>query len=135
MDPQLLFQWLVAVSHRCEDLPSLFNYELRSHPPALFESSYLPLQANKAILANVLWKSIEQQQDNPAVMSSMSLMSVLLPVLLTLPHITAKKTASVPAKNFISPSVCDENKPPRPSALLIETSVNFPPDNSLRPRE
>lgn len=66
MDPQLLFQRLVAVSHRCEDLPSLFKYELRSHPPALFESSYLHLQANKAILANVLWKSIEQRQRQPS---------------------------------------------------------------------
>ena len=28
----------------------------------MFESSYLPLQANKAILADVLWKSVEQQQ-------------------------------------------------------------------------
>lgn len=66
VDPQLLFQWLVAVRDRCEDMPSLFKYELCSHPPALFESSYLPLQANKAILADVLWKSIEQQQRQPS---------------------------------------------------------------------
>ena len=54
VDLQLLFQWLVAVRDRWEDLPSLFKYELCSHLPALFESSYLPLQANKAILADVL---------------------------------------------------------------------------------
>ena len=42
------------------------KYELCSHPPTLFESSYLPLQANKAILTDVLWKSIEQQQRQPS---------------------------------------------------------------------
>ena len=42
VNPQLLFQQLVAVRDRCEDLPSLFKHELCSHPPALFESSYLP---------------------------------------------------------------------------------------------
>ena len=44
--------------------------------------------------------------------------SVLPPVLPTLPHISARKTASVTGKNFNSQSVCDENKSPRPSALL-----------------
>ena len=34
-------------------------------------------------------------------------------------------------KNFNSLSVCDENKSPRRSALQTETSVNFPPENSL----
>ena len=38
-----------------------------------------------------------------------------------------------PAKNFNSPRVCDENKSPQRSALRTETSVNFPPENSLRP--
>ena len=37
--------------------------------------------------------------------------------------------------NFNSPRVSDENKSQRPSALQTETSVNFPPENSLRLRE
>ena len=32
----------------------------------MFETSYLPFQANKAILADVLWRSIEQQQRQPS---------------------------------------------------------------------
>jgi len=66
VDPQLIFQRLVAVRDCCEDLPSLFKYELCSHLPALFEASYCPLQANKANLADVLWESIEQQQRQPS---------------------------------------------------------------------
>ena len=38
-----------------------------------------------------------------------------------------------PAKNFNSPSVCNENKSLRWSALWTKTSVNFPPENGLRP--
>ena len=38
-------------------------------------------------------------------------------------------------KNFNSRSVCDENKSQQPSALQTETSMNFPPENSLRPHE
>ena len=52
--------------------------------------------------------------------------SVLLPVIPTLHHISARKTASVTGKYFNSPSVCDENQPPRWSALRTKTSVNFP---------
>ena len=40
-----------------------------------------------------------------------------------------------PAKNFYSLSFCDENKSQRRSALLTETSVNFPPENCLCPCE
>ena len=44
-----------------------------------------------------------------------------------------KKQHLSPAKIFNSPSVCVENKSPRPSALRTETSVNFPLENSLHP--
>ena len=54
VDPQLIFQRLVTVGQRSEDVSSLFKYELCTHPPALFESAALPLQANKATLADVL---------------------------------------------------------------------------------
>ena len=66
MDPQLIFQRLVTVGDRWENLPSLFKYELCTHPPALFESSSLPLQANKAVLADVLWKSMTVEQREPS---------------------------------------------------------------------
>ena len=62
----------------------------------------------------------------------LSFIIIHLPVLPTLHHITAQKTASVTGKKFNSPSVCDENKSLRPSALRTKTSVNFPLENSLR---
>lgn len=49
VDPQLLFQRLEPARDCCAVPPSLFNYELCSHPSVLFESSYLPLLAKKAI--------------------------------------------------------------------------------------
>ena len=63
IDPQLLFQKLLTVRERCDDVTSLIQYELCAYPaalfessylplPALFESSYLPLQPNKAVLAD-----------------------------------------------------------------------------------
>lgn len=67
VDPQLLFQRLVTVGDRSEVLPSLFKYELCSHPPSLFESSSLPLQPNKAVLADVLHKSIDVVQREPGI--------------------------------------------------------------------
>ena len=58
------------------------------------------------------------------------LLSVLLTVLLTvlLSVLLTFLPVMSPAKNFNSPSVCDENK-----ALQTETLVNFPPENSLHP--
>jgi hypothetical protein len=62
VDPQLIFQRLITIGERSEDLPSLFKYELCSHPPVLFESSSLPLQANKLALADALWKTMKGEQ-------------------------------------------------------------------------
>ena len=70
IDPQLLFQRLLTVRERCDDVTSLFQYELCAYPAALFESSSLPLQSNKAVLAYYL-------NGTMAEMSSMSLMAVL----------------------------------------------------------
>ena len=61
-----MFQWLVLVGEHCRELSSIFNYELCSFPSALSESSSLPLQANKPILANALWKSIHESQREPS---------------------------------------------------------------------
>ena len=44
IDPQLLFQRLLTVRDRCDDVTSLFQYELCTYPAVLFESSSLPLQ-------------------------------------------------------------------------------------------
>ena len=64
IDPQLLFQRMVTVRERCDDVTSLFQYELCTYPAALFESSSLPLQPNKAVLADYLWKSMTEEQPN-----------------------------------------------------------------------
>ena len=54
------------MGERCRELSSLFKYELCCFPSALFESSSLPLQANKPVLANALWKSIHESQQEPS---------------------------------------------------------------------
>ena len=66
VNPQLIFQWLVLVRECCRELSSLFKYELYCFPSALFESSSLPLQPNKPVLANALWKSIHKSQHEPS---------------------------------------------------------------------
>ena len=68
IDPQLLFQRLLTVRERCEDVKSLFQYELYTYSAALFESSSFPLQPNKAVpvLADYLWKSMQEEQRNPS---------------------------------------------------------------------
>ena len=44
---------------------SLFQYELCTYPADLFEPSSLPLQPNKAVLADYLWKSMKEEQWKP----------------------------------------------------------------------
>ena len=67
IDPQLLFQRRLTVRERCDDVTSLFQYELCTYPAALFEPSSLPLQPNKAVLAYCIWKSMKEEQRNPSV--------------------------------------------------------------------
>ena len=66
VNPQLIFQWLVLMGERCRELSSLFKNELYCFPSALFESSFHPLQPNKPVLANALWKSIHESQQEPS---------------------------------------------------------------------
>ena len=66
VNPQLIFQWVVLVGERCRELSSLFKYELYCFPSALFESSSLPSQPNKPVVANALWKSIHESQQEPS---------------------------------------------------------------------
>ena len=79
IDPQLLFQRLLTVRECCDDVTSLFQYELCTYPAALFESSSLPLQQTMRyrylqITSGNQWK---KSNGTLAEMSSMSLMVVL----------------------------------------------------------
>jgi hypothetical protein len=68
IDSQLLFQRLcvLAACGRIENPQELFQYEMCSFPPALFESQFLPRQANKPVLANAVWERTKQHQtDKP----------------------------------------------------------------------
>ncbi len=54
MDPKRLFQRLVTAGDHADELPYLFKFELYSYPSALFESSHIPFQANKSVLADAV---------------------------------------------------------------------------------
>ena len=56
MDPQLLFQRLLTAGTRKDNLLEVFQYELCSYPSALFENRTTSRLANKAALADALWK-------------------------------------------------------------------------------
>ena len=58
IDPQLLFQRLSAAGSRCDDLTDVFKYEPCSYPPALFQTSYSLLEADKPALAEAIWKQL-----------------------------------------------------------------------------
>ena len=56
VDPQLLFQRLVAAARGMFEDPSvIFQYELCSYPSAIFESSVLLRAAKKASLGEAMW--------------------------------------------------------------------------------
>ena len=61
VDPQLLFQRLILASNQCEDLTSLFCYELCTYPASLFDSSLMLLQPNKPTLADAVWLKLSPQ--------------------------------------------------------------------------
>ena len=57
VDSQLLFQRLISIaSCSQENIDELFAYELCAYPPALFDDRGLMLEANKALLADAMWK-------------------------------------------------------------------------------
>ena len=64
IDPQLLFQRLVTAGIRNDNLCEVFQYELCSYPPALFENRTTPRLANKAALSDALWQMMPR--DSPA---------------------------------------------------------------------
>lgn len=66
IDPQLLFQRLVTAGTRNEQLPEIFQYELSSYPPALFDMKHLMKSANKPALADAMWVLIPQGAPQPS---------------------------------------------------------------------
>ena len=66
IDPQLLFQRLLfmALDEIFQDPDALFKYELCNHPPALFDDSGLPREANKPALADEIWKLANDPQSD-----------------------------------------------------------------------
>ena len=52
IDPQLLFQRLIAAGTRNYQLEEIFQFELCSYPPAIFEARYVMRPANKPALAD-----------------------------------------------------------------------------------
>ena len=57
VDPQLLFQRLsiMAVNGCIDDPASVFQYELCTHPAALFDQWSMPREADKPVLADAIW--------------------------------------------------------------------------------
>ncbi len=66
IDPQLLFQRLVTVGRHNDNLEEVFQYELCSYPPSLFEDKVTLRLANKAALGDALWKLMPPDQQSPA---------------------------------------------------------------------
>ena len=62
VDPQLLFQRLIAVKDRLSSQEDVFTYELCSHPSSLFANSVLPREANKPELANAIFEKVSKDQ-------------------------------------------------------------------------
>ena len=63
IDPQLLFQRLLVVAtNEFIDLQDLFKYEHCSYPAALFETTFVPRQAGKPVLADALWNGVKREQ-------------------------------------------------------------------------
>ena len=58
IDAQLLFQRVSTAGSHCDDLTDVFKCELCSYPPALFQTSYILLEADKPALAEAIWKQL-----------------------------------------------------------------------------
>ena len=54
MYPDLLFQRYMVAKDNLEEKEAIFEYELSTFPPAMFEESGLMRQSAKATLASVL---------------------------------------------------------------------------------
>ena len=66
VDPQLLFQRLVAIGTKGDELENVFVHELCHYPPALFESVHQLRPTTKARLADALWSSDAAKLPGPS---------------------------------------------------------------------
>ena len=65
IDPQLLFQRLIAAGTRNDQLEEIFQFELCSYPPAIFEAIYVMRSANKPALADAIWALVPKYVVGP----------------------------------------------------------------------
>ena len=66
LDPELLFQRLIAASIAIDDRKALFRFELCSSPSALFDDTLMPRVPQKAVLANAIWTRLPPDIAGPA---------------------------------------------------------------------
>ena len=63
-NPQVLFQHLIAIKDHLKYSIELFEYELCSHPLALFDRYGLPREANKSQIAEAVWEATKSVQSD-----------------------------------------------------------------------
>ena len=61
----MLFQHLIIASQSLEDRSAIFNYELCSYPPSLFDSSLMLLKPQKPALADAIWAKLPSDATGP----------------------------------------------------------------------
>ena len=66
-DPMLLFNRLILLAQREDDMAGCFNYELTPSPTSLFKDG-LMRKANKAMLKKAITQNIEPSEENPYTM-------------------------------------------------------------------
>ncbi|CAC5408276.1 unnamed protein product [Mytilus coruscus] len=60
VDPQILVQRLITVSNDLfEDRSGIFEYELCSFPPSIFDASGFPRETHKSTLVDAIWAIVE----------------------------------------------------------------------------
>ena len=62
IDPQVLFQCLIAIKDHHDYSSELFEYELCGYPPVLFDRYELPREANKPQIADAVWEVTKSVQ-------------------------------------------------------------------------
>ena len=63
IDPQVLFQCLIAIKNHHEYLSELFEYKRCSHPPALFDRYRLPRESQKPQTTDAAWEATKCGQN------------------------------------------------------------------------
>ena len=59
VDPELLFQRLVAASNAIDDKKPLFRFDLCSYLSALLDDSLMMIAPQKAVLADAMWSRLQ----------------------------------------------------------------------------